>query len=137
MKNQSVEPRLIQTREVIQRKNANGTKREQDHRAHVTRRMLHHLRGSMHQTKDKDTDLRNIIRIPCGVGFVEKIIPGETAHNSRVVGLRYTVHRRHRVLEMLVRVYHVFMQHWIKNRQSIRHLLLKWTISFLIKLFLF
>jgi len=81
--------------------------------------------------------MRNRIRSPCSVGLVEDIIARETVHNTKVVGLRYTVHRRHRLLEMLVRVFHVSMQHWITNRKSTMHLSLKWTVTFVIKLFLF
>jgi len=38
----------------------------------------------MHQTKDRDTDLRNKIKSPCGVGLVEEIIAGDTTHSTRV-----------------------------------------------------
>jgi len=91
----------------------------------------------MHQTKNRDTGLRNRIRSSCGVGLVQEIITGETIHNIIVVGIIYTVHRRHKLLEMLVKVFHISMQNWITNRQSIMHLPLKWTVSFVIKLFIF
>jgi len=73
--------------------------------------MSHHLRGSMHQIKDKNTNLRNKISSMCGVGFVEEIITGETVHSTIVVSLRYTVHRRHILLEILVRLFHMPMHH--------------------------
>ena len=40
----------------------------------------------------------------------------DIVHRIRVVGLRYIVHRRHKMLGMLVRAFLVFMQHWITNR---------------------
>ena len=103
----------------------------------VINRMLHHLRSSMHLPKDGDIDLRRRIRSLCGVGIVEGIIAREIVHNIRVVGLRYIVCRRHKMLGMLVKAFLVSMQHWTTNRQTIRHLSLTWTVSFVSKLFLF
>jgi len=100
----------------MQRTNENGTEREKGLRIHVTRRMSYYIRGSMHQTKYMDVDIRKIIRRPYDVGLVEEIITRETVQSNRVVGLRYTVCRRHKLLEMLVRLFHVSMQHWITNR---------------------
>jgi len=65
--------------------------------------------------------MRNIIRSLCGVRLVEEIITGETTHSTRVVGLIYTVSKRNKLLWMLVRIFHVSMQHWIKNKKNIRH----------------
>ena len=95
----------------------------------------------MHSIEDRDIDLKKIIRIEArslyNFGLVAKIIVGEIVHRIKVVYLRYTVHRRNKLLETLVRVFHVSMQHWITNRWRIRHLSLRWTVSFVIKLFLF
>ena len=38
----------------------------------------------MHQTEDRDADLKKKIRSPCSVGLVEEIIAGDTTHNTRV-----------------------------------------------------
>ena len=137
MNNRSTELRLSQNRKVMQEKKENGTESEQGLRIHVTRRMFHNLRGSTHQIQYNDIDLRSRIRSPCNVGLVEEIIAGEFVHSARVVGLRYTVCRRHRLLETLVKVFHVSMQHWITNRQNIKHLSLTWMVSFVTELFLF
>ena len=77
---------------------------------------MHHIRGSIHKTEDRDIDMRNRIRSLCGVGLVEEIITRETVHSTRVAGLRYIVCKRHKLLEMLIRVFHISMQHWITNR---------------------
>lgn len=45
-------------------------------------------------------------------GHVVKNTLGEIFHKMRVLGLRYTVHRRCRLLGMLVRLFHVPMQQW-------------------------
>ena len=52
---------------------------------------------------------------------------GDIVHKIRVVRLRYIVRRRHRLLWMLVRVFLIFMQHWIINIHTIMHLSLRWT----------
>jgi len=93
----------------------NGTRNEQDLRVQIIKRMLHHLRSSMHQIGDRDIDLRTRIRSLCGVGLVEAIIVGEIVHSIWAVDLRYIVHRMHRMLGMLVRVFLAIMQSWIKN----------------------
>lgn len=66
-----------------------------------------------------------------------RIIAGEIFHRIKVVGLRYIMHKTHTLLGMLVREFLVFMKHWITNMQTIRHLSLRWTVSFVIKLFIF
>ena len=66
-----------------------------------------------------------------------RIIVGEIACRIRLVSLRYIVHRTHRLLGMLVRLFLVFMKHWITNKQTIMDLTLRWMVSFVIKLFLF
>lgn len=123
------------------KKKENGTEREQGLKIQVTRRMLHHLRRSIHMIEDRDSTQENKIRRQAGslqsVGFVARIIAGGISCRIRVVDLRYTVRKRYRLFGMLVRVFHVSMKHWIKNRQIIRHLSLGWMLSFLIKLFLF
>ena len=73
----------------MQRTKENGKIIGQGLRIQVTRGMSHHLRGLMHQTEDRDIDLRNIIRSLCDVGIMEEIIAGETFHSTRVVGLIY------------------------------------------------
>lgn len=88
--------------------------------------MLQHLRGLMHSIEDRDIDLKKIIRIEArslyNFGLVAKIIVGEIVHRIKVVYLRYTVHRRNKLLETLVRVFHVSMQPWITSKQSIMHI---------------
>ena len=71
------------------------------------------------------------------VGHVVRNTLGDIFCSIRVVGLSYTVHRRCRLLGMLVRVFHVSMQQWTTGRHSTRNLSLIWTVSFVIKLFLF
>jgi len=68
---------------------------------------------------------------------VERIIKGDIVHKIRVVDRRYTVRRRHILLGMLVRLFHVFMQHWITNKHIISHLSLRWMVTFVIRLFIF
>ena len=103
----------------------------------VIKRMLDHLRGSKHQIEDKGINLRSKIRSMCGVGLVEEIIAGDIVHNIKLVGLIYIVHNTHKLLWMLLRGFLVFMQHWVTNRQTIKHLSLRWMVRFVIKLFLF
>jgi len=50
----------------MQRTKENRTKSEQGLRIQVTRRMLHHLRSSMHQIEDKDSDQENGTRRQAG-----------------------------------------------------------------------
>jgi len=52
----------------------NGTRSKKDHKIQVIRRMLYHLRSSMHQIDDRGINLRSIIRSPCGARLVEGII---------------------------------------------------------------
>ena len=88
---------------------------------------------------DRDIGHNNIeVRalICLSVGHVVRNTLGDIVHRIRVVGLRYIVYRRHRLLGMWGRVFLVFMQLWSTNRHSTRHLSLRWTISFVIKLFL-
>lgn len=71
---------------------------EQVHKIHITRRMLHYLRGSMYQIEDREIKLKRRTRMEVrslqSVGLVAKIIAGDIFHKIRVVDLRYTVHRR-------------------------------------------
>ena len=68
---------------------------------------------------------------------MEKIITGNIVYRIKVLGLRYIVLRRHIQWEMLGTTFLVSMQHWITYRQTIKHISLRWTISFVIKLFIF
>ena len=99
--------------------------------------MFHNLRDSIHQIEVRETHVRKEIRSSCGVGLVEGIIAGEIVHNIRAVDLRYIMHRTHKMLGMLVKVFLVFMQHWVIDKKTIRDISLIWTITFVIKLFLF
>jgi len=68
---------------------------------------------------------------------MENIIAGEIIYKIGVVGLKYIVHRMHRLLGLLVRAFLEFMQHWITNEKTIRHLSLRCMVKFMIELFLF
>lgn len=41
---------------------------------------------------------------------------GEIVHSIRVEGLRYIVHRRRKLVGMLVRVFHVSMKQWTMGK---------------------
>lgn len=71
------------------------------------------------------------------VGLVERMIAGDIVHNIRVVDRRSTVLMRHRQWGILEKVVLEFMYHWIKGRQITKSLLSRWTVRFMIKLFLF
>jgi len=73
----------------------------------------------------------------CSIGFVAKIIARRIVHCIRVTYLISKVLRRHRQLEMLVKAFLESMQHLITSRQTTRHPLLRWRVSFVIELFPF
>jgi len=54
----------------------------------------------MHQIEDKDSNLRIRVKSSCVVGLVANTTLEEIVHNIRVVDLRYTMRRRHILLEM-------------------------------------
>ena len=78
-----------------------------------------------------------MVGIPCSVGLVEESITGEVFHNMRVVDFMSIVRRRHKQWGMLEKVFLEFMQHQITRRKIARHLLSRWMVIFVIKLFLF
>ena len=73
-----------------------------------------HKRYLMQLDKDMGHISRNNIEVRVlvswSVGHVARNTLREIVNKIRVVSLRYTVHRRHRLLGMLVRVFHVFVQ---------------------------
>lgn len=62
MENRSAKLILRGIGEVMQRIKKNGAEREKGLRIQVTKRILHHLRSSMHQIEDKDSDKDNKTR---------------------------------------------------------------------------
>lgn len=107
-----------------------GLRREENHRIQMTRRTQHCSRSSMHLAEDRDLSLRRRTRVTVGlynVGLMARIIAGEII----------IVLKRHRQWGIFDRIFLVFMQHWIIGRLIIRHILSRWKISFVIKLFLF
>ena len=101
--------------------------------------MWHHKRSSKQLDRDMGYSNSIEVRVLVGwsVGHAIRSILREIVHKIKVVGLRYTVHKRHKLLGMLVRAFLVFMQHWITTGHTIGHLSLRWMISFVIKLFIF
>jgi len=90
--------------------------------------MGHNLVGSRIKVRVRDS---------CSVVYVEASISGGISHCIRLVGLRYMVHRKIRKLRMLEISVLKSIQHSIISRQITEHLLFRWMVSFVIKLFLF
>jgi len=80
--------------------------------------MWKHIKGSMHLDRDMGhiNNIEVMVLVGWSFGHVVRSTLREILHIIKVVGLRYIVHMRHILLGMLVRVFLVFMQHWIKNR---------------------
>lgn len=57
MRNESADMRISQIGSIMQRIKENGTRSEQGLKTQVTRRMLPHLRSSMHLAEDRDFDI--------------------------------------------------------------------------------
>ena len=90
--------------------------------------MGHNLEGSRIKVRVKDS---------YSVGYVARSISIRIVPRIRVVSLISIVHKKHRQLGMLDKELHRSMQHWIIGRHITRHLLSRWAVSFVIKLFIF
>ena len=90
----------------------NGSLREQGLRMQRGKKIWHHKRSLMQLDRDMGHNNNIEVREPVGwiVGHVVKNTLGEIVCNIKVEGLRYTMHKRHRLLGMLVKVFHVSMQ---------------------------
>lgn len=88
-----------------------------------------------HNSSDNTIEVRELVG--WSVGHLVRNTSGDIISRIRVEGLRYIVHRRHRLLEMLVRVFHISMDQWIAGKQNTRHLSLIWMVIFVINLLLF
>ena len=78
-----------------------------------------------------------VVENHCSVGYVARIIVRGIFCSIKVVDPRYIVLGRHIQLVMLVIEFLGSMQLWTIGRQIIRHLSLRWMVSFVIKLILF
>ena len=105
------------------------------------KKMWLHKRDLMQLDRDMGHNNNNNIEVRAlvgwSVGHVVRNTSGEIVYNIRVEGLGYIVHRRHRLWGMLTRVFHVSMQQWKTSKKNIWNLSLRWTVRFVIKLFLF
>lgn len=141
MRNQSAYMRLSRTVKIMQRIKENGRRSEQVLKIQVTKRISHHLRISMHLIEDRDFSLRSKTRMmvgrPRSVGVVEEIIVGQIVHRIKVVDYISKLLRGHRHQSMLNRVSLKFMQCEVIEKQTTRHLLSRWMVRYLIKLFIF
>ena len=101
--------------------------------------MWHHKRGSMQLDRDMScsSNLEMLVLVSWSVGHVARNTLREFVYKIRMVGLIYIVHRRRGLLGMLVIVFFVSIQQWATNRQNTKNLSLRWTVRFMIKLFLF
>jgi len=64
----------------------------------------------MGHNNNNNIEVRELVSL--NVGHVVRNTLGEIVHGIRVEGLRYTVHRRRKLLGMFARVFHVSMQQW-------------------------
>ena len=101
--------------------------------------MWHRKRYLMQLDRDmnRNNNIEVLVLVSWSVVHVARNTIREIVHRTKVVGLRYTVHERHRLLGTLVKVFHVSMQEWTIGRQNTKHLSLRWKVRFVIKLFLF
>lgn len=93
--------------------------------------------NSMQLNRDMGDNINIEVRVldSWSIGNVVRNTLRDIFDRTRVVGPIYIVHKGQRLLGMLVREFLIFMHHWITNKQTIRHLSLRWTITFVIKLF--
>jgi len=91
----------------------NGSRKEQGLRMQKRKKMWHHKRSSMQLYMDMDHNKNIKVMVLDGwnVGQAVRNTLREISHRIRVVGLIYIVHRRCKLLGMLVRVFLVSMQH--------------------------
>lgn len=86
--------------------------REQGLKIQGRKKMWHLKRSSMQQDKDMDhnSSIEVMILDSWSVGHVTRNTLGDIFHRISMVGLRYTVHRRHKLLGMWDRLFLIFMQ---------------------------
>lgn len=105
----------------------------------MRKRMWHRKRCLMFVDRgiSRNSSIEVLVLVGCSVGHVVRSTLRDIFHGIRVVGLRYIAQRRHTLLGTLVRVFHISMRHWTTIRKNTRNLSLRWTIIFVIRLFLF
>ena len=114
MSSQSIRMNLSMDGRENKKVEVNGSLRGQDLRMQMGKKIWHCKRSSMQRDRDTGHINNNIeVRalVGCSVGHVVRNTLGEIICRIRVESLRYMVHRRHRLLGMLARVFHVSMQH--------------------------
>ena len=95
-------------------------------------------RNSIQLRRDMEgSRLETVVRNHCNVGFVENITIRRIVHCIRVEERISTMLKRKILLEMLVITFLGSMQHLITTRRITRHPLLRWKVSYVIKLFPF
>ena len=77
--------------------------------------------------------IKVLVLVDWSVGHVVRSTLRDIFHRIRVVGLRYIVHKRRKLLGIFAKVFLISMQLWRIDKQAIKHLSLRWMISFLIK----
>jgi len=91
----------------------NGSLRGQGLCMQMRKRMWHHKISLMHLNRDtgqnKNNNIEVLVLVGSSVGHAVRRTLRDIVHKIRVVGLRYTMHMRHRQLWMLVRVFHIYI----------------------------
>ena len=97
----------------------NGSLREKGIKMYMGMKISHCKIDLMQSDRDMghNSNNRREVRalVSWSVGNVVRKTLGEIVQNIRLVGLRYTVWRRHILLEIFIRVFHVSMHNWITN----------------------
>lgn len=75
---------------------------------HCKRSLMHLDRDMGHNSNNSSIEVR--VLVDWSVGHVVRNTLGEIVHSINVEGLRYIVHKRHIMLGILVKVFHVYMQ---------------------------
>jgi len=114
MSNKSIRINLKMDGKENKKVEVNGSLRGKGLNMHMGRKIWNHKRDLMQLGKVMGLNNNNNIEVRAlvswSVGHVLKKTLGDIFHNIRVEGLRYTMHRRCKLLGMLEKIFHVSMQ---------------------------
>ena len=82
---------------------------------------------------DHNSNIEVMVLESWSVGHAVRNTLREIVDIIMVVGLIYIVHKRRRLLGMLVMEFLIYMQQWTIDRETIMHLSLRWKVRFVNK----